>query len=224
MALDQIQKDKIIAALRKLDHNNPEHWSDDGSPRVSVIQNFANDPAIRRTDVNETAPGFIRMTDEGVGGAPAVEGNGGAPAEAQGGGEPTEGEIAASIDVTRETLQDRVNGLVAQHEQNLRDVQDLQRKDQETLKALQAAREDMGMKFPRITAAQNIQDFLRSENQKRVDAAALVRARNNGEMPADFGHGTGKRIGNNKPYATGADGKLVRPMSRLEIARMPRRA
>lgn len=72
-------KETIITALSQLDHSNNDHWVDDGLPRTSVVQKLANDPTIRRQDINEAAPGFARKNsdpEEGLGtGAAPVEAN-----------------------------------------------------------------------------------------------------------------------------------------------------
>jgi len=217
MALDQSQKDKIINALRQLDHSNEDHWSEDGMPRVSVIQKLTNDPSVRRIDVNEVAPGFVRQVPTETGVISAAD----EPIVKDGGDIVTDSAVIVTDGPVpdRAALQAKVDGLETEHQQNLRDAQDLQRKDQNTLKALVTARQDLASKFPRVTHSQMVQDYLRSEHQKRMDAAAGQRARQNGDMPADIGRGSGKRVGSDRPYAMGPNGKLVRPMSRLEMAR-----
>lgn len=236
MSLDQTQKDKIATALAQLDHSNPEHWADDGLPRTSVVQQLANDQSIRRVDINETAPGFARVVPgAGTGGLdtdpPEEIQTGSKVVSAENGteesGAPTVKEtglisaIDDSADTSREGLRRRVVAAEQAVAENEKAIQRLQANHVQLHKALRQARQDEVTRYPRVSEAQMIQDHLRSEHQKRVDAAQARGgvAPQNGAMPADFGRGHGKRVGSAVPYARGPNGLLVRPMSRLEIAR-----
>jgi hypothetical protein len=53
-------QEDIIKALTQLDSGNDEHWTDDGLPRVDVVQRLLKDPDVRRKDINEAQPGFSR--------------------------------------------------------------------------------------------------------------------------------------------------------------------
>lgn len=53
-------QEDIIKALTQLDSGNDEHWTDDGLPRVDVVQKLLKDPDVRRKDINEASPGFSR--------------------------------------------------------------------------------------------------------------------------------------------------------------------
>jgi len=61
MANEDIKK-----ALAELDSSNDAHWTDDGLPRVDVIQVLLKDPTIKRKDVSEASPGFSRAATEAV--------------------------------------------------------------------------------------------------------------------------------------------------------------
>ena len=226
MALDQTQKDKIAEALGKLDHKNDAHWADDGLPRTAVVQQLANDPNIRRTDINETAPGFARV----VAGAsnvtefpqPKIDDNGdllvetaSAPTEPA----PTSEDPNDPYVETRDILRKRV--VEAEYALN-----GARKAEQEAItarvnceRALQRAREYEAARFPRISPDQLIQEHLKSEHQKRIAAARQRQAAANGTNPADFSFTGGRRMGSTKPYAKNDAGELVRPLSRLDIAR-----
>jgi hypothetical protein len=53
-------KEDILKALTQLDSGNDNHWTDDGLPRVDVVQKLLNDPEVRRKDINDAQPGFSR--------------------------------------------------------------------------------------------------------------------------------------------------------------------
>ena len=53
-------KEDIVSALIQLDSGDDAHWTDDGLPRVDVVQTLLKDPDIRRKDINDAQPGFSR--------------------------------------------------------------------------------------------------------------------------------------------------------------------
>jgi hypothetical protein len=54
----------IQKALTELDSSNNDHWTDDGLPRVEVIQVLLKDPSITRKDIRAAAPTFSRATTD----------------------------------------------------------------------------------------------------------------------------------------------------------------
>jgi hypothetical protein len=52
--------EQIIAALQTLDSGNDGHWTDDGLPRVDVIQALTKDPTLKRKDIEAAKPGWSR--------------------------------------------------------------------------------------------------------------------------------------------------------------------
>lgn len=52
--------DFIKLALGDLDHQNDEHWTADGLPRVDVIRQLTADDSITRQDITNAAPKFAR--------------------------------------------------------------------------------------------------------------------------------------------------------------------
>jgi hypothetical protein len=54
-------KEKIQEALSKLDAANPNHWTDDGLPRVETVRMLAAEPKISREDITKDFPQFNRV-------------------------------------------------------------------------------------------------------------------------------------------------------------------
>ncbi len=54
----------IISALKDLDPTNDSHWTDDGDPRMSAIEERVGTTEITRDDVIEAAPRFCRTNLE----------------------------------------------------------------------------------------------------------------------------------------------------------------
>lgn len=57
-------KEDILTALTQLDSGDNGHWTDDGLPRVDVIQTIMKDPTVTRKDIKEAALGFARATTQ----------------------------------------------------------------------------------------------------------------------------------------------------------------
>lgn len=51
----------IIEALKQLDANNDEHWTDDGQPLVNVLKELTGEN-VTRDQIRQTAPKFNRVT------------------------------------------------------------------------------------------------------------------------------------------------------------------
>lgn len=50
--------EKIIDALKKLDVNNPGHWTVKGAPTVEIVKFFAGGLKVTAKDIEDAAPGF----------------------------------------------------------------------------------------------------------------------------------------------------------------------
>lgn len=50
----------ILEALAKLDQSNDEHWTADGLPRVDVIGKMIGQTDLKRQDITNAAPEFVR--------------------------------------------------------------------------------------------------------------------------------------------------------------------
>lgn len=245
MSLDQTQKDKIVSALAQLDHSNSQHWTDDGLPRTGVVQKFAGDTSISRTDINDAAPGFARQAvdaeqtvadtesttveqarGEGVGGAPAkpIE-----PIAPVGQAPDDGGTVLAFEDEERAKYRRAVVDAETAYEQSLRDLETA-RKTVLTAKAnIEKSTKAEAERFPPLTAGQNIQNFLHTSHAERVANAERMKRmgidlNNPAYAPANRGMGAGRRVGSTKPYffgPPGADGKatVITPVSASERTR-----
>jgi len=63
-------KEKIIEALKQLDLENDDHFTNDGSPRIDVVVELSGVKGLKRGDITGAAPAFSRdnpvfeITDE----------------------------------------------------------------------------------------------------------------------------------------------------------------
>jgi hypothetical protein len=70
--MNQDREQSIRTALMDLRHDDDSHWTADGAPKLSVVQTLANDPTIKRTEIQEIAPNLMRgQIGTETGGAPA---------------------------------------------------------------------------------------------------------------------------------------------------------
>ncbi len=166
-----VDKAKILAALAQLDPADVKHWTDDGLPMTSVIQKLAADPTIKRTDINEAAPGFDRKAVQAarVEQAKGTE-TGGAPSV-----------VAVPADEGFEGTSDELRVAMTQR---ISDTEETYNAAQRTLKAAQDnlrktevdvtnARTDFQRKFPPMSVSENLKHHLAQSNQNRIDAAAM---------------------------------------------------
>lgn len=160
-------KDAITQALSQLDHTNDEHWTDDGLPRTSVVQKLANDPEIRRTDIQAAAPNFARKTGDDQGD----------PKEQTASGTPAEPTAPATADVTasdasegdvRADAQERLDRAEEAVLEARKDLDDARKAERAAINELDAAKLDYARKFPPLTAAENIKQHLRHEQDMRA--------------------------------------------------------
>jgi hypothetical protein len=167
---------KITDALKMLDHANAEHWTDDGLPRTSVVQKLANDPTIKRGDIQNAAPGFARtvLTDaDGVAlstetGAAPGSGGGGAPeVMALAPVEPIiEDDGQMTEDEVKEILAQRVKEAEQTFKTATANMAEAQRVAREAQKAVGVAREAQQSANPPLSAAENIKRHLASQQER----------------------------------------------------------
>jgi len=50
----------VLAAIKRLEHTNVEHWTTDGLPRVDAVATLLGDPNVTRGLIEKSAPGFDR--------------------------------------------------------------------------------------------------------------------------------------------------------------------
>lgn len=60
------EQQALVEALNTLDHKDDAQWTDDGSPRVDVIQKICNDVTVTRAQINAALPGFQRKSKETI--------------------------------------------------------------------------------------------------------------------------------------------------------------
>lgn len=53
-------KDRLLKAVKSLDHTNDEHWTAEGRPRIDAIESAYGKPGVSRAQVEEVAPGYVR--------------------------------------------------------------------------------------------------------------------------------------------------------------------
>ena len=55
-----IRENQIRAALGQLDHSNPDHWTAQGLPKMSVLEEILEDESLSRKEVTAINPDFKR--------------------------------------------------------------------------------------------------------------------------------------------------------------------
>jgi hypothetical protein len=163
-------KDAIMQALAQLDQTNDEHWTDDGLPRTSVVQRLANDPEIRRTDIQAVAPSFMRKPGDAQGDPQETVTSTGQAAEpgSGGGGAPATADVPASdaTDLKAEALA-RLNEAEFAVLEARKGLDDARKVERAAINELDAAKLNHSRQFPPLTAAENIKQHLASEARIR---------------------------------------------------------
>lgn len=178
---------KIREALKGLDPANDKHWTDDGLPREGVVQKLANDQTLTRKDISEASPGFQRTPVEAnkeTGAGP--KGNFDALT-----GEPITNEtLDAGADPAKNTgplmsdaeVRDLLDKRLAAAQQEVIDAQaavrDANRRVILANAAVEDRRADLSREFPPLTVAQNIKNYIASEQAQRAAAAEGYRHSN----------------------------------------------
>ncbi len=163
-------KAQILAALAQLDHNDPGHWTDDGLPRTSVVQKLASAPEVKRSDIEAAAPSFMRNDPQA---APDTS----AKPEAD-----IKADVNVEIDAAPVVVEED-NWSPDEREAADMKVQAAETRKQVADAALVAARKELhdatkahdkaiqerNTAFPPLSAADNIKQFLASEQRKRAE-------------------------------------------------------
>jgi hypothetical protein len=161
-------KDAIMQALAQLDQTNDEHWTDDGLPRTSVVQRLANDPEIRRTDIQAVAPNFMRKPGDAQGDPQETVTTSGQAADAPVGGAPATADVPASdaTDLKAEALA-RLNEAEFAVLEARKSLDEARKVERAAINELDAAKLNYSRQFPPLTAAENIKQHLASEARIR---------------------------------------------------------
>jgi hypothetical protein len=155
---------KIKAALAQLDPNNSEHWTDDGLPVTKIVQTFADEVGIKRSDINEVAPGFSKAS---------LNLNGPAATTL-----PDPAPEAAPSQADAETISEAdfkvaLTAALSQAETNLETAKTAvvaaRKHELDATKARDAALLRLQSEFPPMSAAENIQQFIRHEAEQRAE-------------------------------------------------------
>lgn len=194
-------KAKILAALAQLDPALPEHWTDDGSPRTSVVQALASDPTIKRSDINSTAPEFTRQAvidakaaEAKANEAPTFPKPAEALAVATDGAEP-EPDFESEAEA-RAYYAERISAATDVLDDARKAVVEAQRIVQAKEAALQETRNDMQRAFPPLSVAENLKQHLARSAENRAAAA------NGGRSQIDLAMSRGNSRGWKRPVRT----------------------
>jgi hypothetical protein len=170
-------KEQITDALAKLNHNDPDMWTDDGLPRTSVVQKLAGDTTIKRSDIQAASPNFSRTVPVDTDGIPLKPGSGGGGID---GGTLLAPE--APIEPTTEgseneqMTEDEVKAILAQRVKDadhaltgaIANVAEAQRIVREAQKSVSAARAELQSAFPPLSASENIKQHLARQQERLI--------------------------------------------------------
>ena len=196
-------KAAIRQALDQLDHTNDDQWTADGMPLTAVVQQLANDMTIKRSDINESAPGFERKIT--VVHAAPESGAADAPQD-----EPAE---VGAVEEMRALMDHNV----AESEHAIAVAQlKIKEGNAELLQArndFNHAIRDRNRKFPPVTTAANIQNHLASEHEKKRLVAEARQGAPHTSAPLQPGRGLRRGLSPVR-YVQGPDGQMVMPQQR----------
>lgn len=174
---------KILATLAKLDKIDDTQWTDDGLPRVNVVQALVDDPTLTRAKLNEIAPGFSRnppvAKNEGYGGA-VLTASDDTIIEASGEDE-FDPRIEPEIDGRGEQLsEDQVRAILTRRigdaelrlEAARHAVNDANAELRRAEQRVQRAVSDSQRRFPPISAAANIKAHLSAQQDRLIAEVA----------------------------------------------------
>jgi len=63
----------LVAGLKRLDPDVPEHWTTDGLPRVDMVANLSGEQQCTRDDITDLAPDLTREAAAAAGVAPVID-------------------------------------------------------------------------------------------------------------------------------------------------------
>jgi hypothetical protein len=209
--------EKIKTALAQLDHDDADSWTEDGLPRTGIVQKLLNDQTIRRQDIGDAWPGFVRKVSvtapiEPTATDPGPKADGGttlvdpiepiAPVDTR----PTEAEYRAKLN------QDVVDAEMA-YIANKKELAVCHGREQPLRLEIERTKKVRAAAFPPMTAAQNIKEYLAGEHQKRIETSRLNQV--------DAAMGKGNTLGWKRPVRPmiGVDGNVVMPIARDKIRR-----
>lgn len=198
-----IAKDKLAEFLLKLDSQNDQHWTDDGLPRVNVVQELANDTSITRAQINDAAPGYARKV-QGDEPAPevAVQEAGQGPEEHDGFDASMEPEVNGpgtplSEDEVKAILKRRVDDAETRVLEARKAISEANDELARCVKRVDRARLDFHRRFPALSPAQSIKQHLAAQQEllrQRVEGTGKT-----GRDQIDVAMGQSNRRGWTRP-------------------------
>lgn len=172
-------KEDLLKTLSLLDHTDPTQWTDDGLPRMDVIQTLAGDKTITRAQVNDVNPGFARAdlsktateakNTTIIDGAPEVQASG------DDGFDPS---MEPEVNGPGEQLtEDQVKAILARRivdaDRNLEAARtatsEAHANERKCEKRADRARFDFQRRFPPISVAENIQQHLARQQEMLLE-------------------------------------------------------
>lgn len=170
-------KDDIIKALLQLDSGNDKHWTDDGLPRIDVVQQLLKDPTVRRKDVNDAQPGFARANPDATtepedvqDGDPVVLT---AQAEDNDDGDDFLGEATLEETELKAVMQKRVLEAEERVTKARTAVVEAQKHVNKCERWLNKAKEDLHLRFPPLHPSDAIKQHLESQLRQRYERAGI---------------------------------------------------
>jgi hypothetical protein len=184
MSQVEIPIPKVLDALAKLDPANDSHWTNDGLPKTSVVQQIAKDTTIQRPDIQNARPGFDREAAKALAQTdPLAENFEGDPAQTEAPKPVVSQELPGdnkAVPVEAETVEISDEQLVALLDKRIKTAEDKitngrqQEADAQLMQnqghdELRAARRDKNKYFPPITQSENVKSYIEASNAERAE-------------------------------------------------------
>jgi hypothetical protein len=212
-----IDKEALVQVLKSFDQANDALWTDDGSPLMSEVQRLANDKTVTRAQVNDAIPGFARKSkafveeppDEDETDLVAVENTDvGADLDSDDDDVFSPAEERDQVKaIAQKRVLDAELALVAAQSRTV----EARRAEYEAEKRLTVRKQQLAAKFPPISAAENLQQHL-----KRQQEILMERVMGVGFVPAVAANPVDQRLmdrkRNNGLNARGSRGPVPGPI------------
>ena len=165
--------EKILEVLRSLDPQDDNHWTDEGMPKLEVVQNLAGDEEITREMITEAAPLFSRVNPLETPDNVSTD----APEE------PDPAETETKIEIATKEATDADKEVQAAMDKRSA----AEKKRDHLLTEREKSSEPL-----HVQNQKEIQRFIKSQNQQRVDRAERRRQFLKGMSPQDLQDLAGK--------------------------------
>jgi hypothetical protein len=205
-------KEAIFEILSKLSITDDANWTEDGEPALDVVRTIAKDDAITRQQINEAAPGFVRLVGEPKAGGPdGVRMQGTKAATSVLAEEVVNSDGRMSTEEMREILTRRVTDAETNLHRAQRDLSEAQQEVGRCEVRLTRAHKDKNRQFPPVTPAQAIKDHLSAQVRQARERAGLAPEAPVVLSPIDevMGRSNRRGSGQTRPTRPVMDGRLV---------------